>query len=198
MALHQERNVLELLVPLKEIDQYTTVHSMNAAMLSMALAETLGFVGADVKAVGEAALLHDVGKTRVPADIIQKTGELSPDEWEIMMKHPAEGARILVNSGAEMELAAIVAYEHHIKYDGSGYPGLRYKRRLHRATELIQVCEVYDALRTRRPFRDPWAPDRIVSHLQEESGKSFHPDAVKAFLGMLNQWEGDAAAAAPS
>ena len=191
VALHQERDVLELLVPLKEIDQYTTVHSMNTAMLTMALAESLGFAGVDVKAIGEAALLHDLGKTRIPAEIIQKPGKLSSAEWKIMMTHPAEGARILVNSGPEMELAAIVAYEHHMKYDGGGYPAVRHERRLHHATELIQVVDVYDALRTRRPFRDPWPIDRVVSHLKEESGKSFHPDAVELFLGMLSQSEED-------
>jgi len=136
-------------------------------------------------------LLHDVGKTRVRADIIKKEGKLSPEEWALIMKHPEEGARILLNSGPKMELAAIVAYEHHIKPDGSGYPALRYDRRLHRASELIQVCDVYDALRTKRPFRDPWPPDRIVSHLREESGKSFHPEAVEVLLDMLSQWERD-------
>ena len=114
------------------------------------------------------------------------------------MSHPTEGARILVNSGREMEIAAIVAYEHHIKCDGSGYPTVRYQRPLHRATQLIQVCDVYDALRTRRSFREPWPPGRIVSHLQEETGNSLDPGAVRAFLGMLRQWEVDGGIAEPT
>lgn len=191
VALREERNALGLLVPVKEIDQYTVVHSMNTSILAMGLAEMLGFGGADVKAIGEAALLHDVGKGQIPADIIQKPGRLTPEEWEVVKTHPAEGARILVNSGPETELAAIVAYEHHIKYDGSGYPDVHYQRKLHPATRLVQVCDVYDALRTRRPFREPWPIARIASHLNEESGKGLYPDAVLAFKEMLDRWEAE-------
>ena len=92
---------------------------------------------ANLHVLGEAAILHDVGKARVPADIVGKPGELSPEEWGVLQQHPAEGARMLLNSGPDMELAAIVAYEHHIKYDGSGYPGVRYQRKLHRVTQLF-------------------------------------------------------------
>ena len=88
-----------------------------------------------------------------------------------------------------MEVAAIVAYEHHIKYDGSGYPGVRYQRKLHRITQLFQVCDVYHALRTRRPFRDPWPLAEIVPHLRAESAKTLYPAAVEAFTGMLREWE---------
>ena len=144
---------------------------------------------ANLHVLGEAAILHDVGKARVPADIVGKPGELSPEEWRVLQKHPAEGARMLLISGSDMELAAIVAYEHHIKYDGSGYPGVRYQRKLHRVTQLFQVCDVYHALRTRRPFRDPWPLAEIVPHLQMESGKTLYPAAVEAFTGMLREWE---------
>jgi len=88
-------------------------------------------------------------------------------------------------TGPEMKLAATVAYEHHIEYDGSGYPNVRYARTLHRATQCFQVCDVYDALRTRRPFRDPWPDERIMSHSQAESGRSLYPDAAAAFTWML-------------
>jgi putative nucleotidyltransferase with HDIG domain len=189
VAMHHERSVLGLLVPLTEADQYTAIHSMNAAMLAMGLAEALGFLRADVVAIGEAAILHDVGKARVPAEIIRKPGELSPEEWTVLQRHPAEGARMLLNSGPEMDLAATVAYEHHIRYDGSGYPGVRYRRKLHRVTQLFQVCDVYDALRTRRPFRGPWPVAKVVPHLLVESGKTLYPAAVEAFTGMLRAWE---------
>ena len=93
------------------------------------------------------------------------------------------GGRSRRDPGAVRE--ATVAYEHHIEYDGSGYPNVRYARTLHRATQCFQVCDVYDALRTRRPFRDPWPDERIMSHFQAESGRSLYPDAVEAFTWML-------------
>jgi len=185
VALHHQDNVQGLLVPLTEPDLYTEIHSVNTALLAMGLAETLGFSGADITAVGEAAILHDVGQTRVPHKIIRKPGKLSPEEWDVLKRHPADGARILIDSGPELELAAIVAYEHHIRYDGNGYPDVAYPHGLHRATQVFQVCDVYDALRTQRPFRNPWPAERILSYLREESGTGLYPDAVEAFTWML-------------
>jgi len=189
LAMHSERDVVVPLVHLKQVDQYTTTHSINVSMLSMGLAEYLNFASTDVRAIGEAALLHDVGKTRIPLSVLNKPGKLTPDEWALIQTHTTEGARILLTSSARMELAAIVAYEHHLTWRGEGYPEMTYPRQPHQVSRLIQVCDIYDALRTRRPFRPPWPHDRAVEYMRSKAGEELDPEYVDAFLSMIRQWE---------
>lgn len=197
-AVRQSRNLLRLLVPLKDIDQYSTIHSMNVSLLSIGLAERFGYGREDVRSVGKAALLHDVGKSLVPEEILKKPGSLTPDEWTLVKRHPIDGARILFRSRDGLGVAAVVAYEHHMTRDGGGYPERRFPRRVHPATELVQVCDVYDALRTRRPFRGPWTEERIGAHLQAGAGEAFSPEMVDLLLATLEGMEDDAAPAGGS
>lgn len=189
VALHEEKNVLDLLAPLKEFDQYTTVHSMNVALLSMGMSERMGYGGHQVRIIGEAGLLHDSGKVRVPDEILNKTGKLTDDEYEIIKEHPEEGARIILRDNENMELAAVVAYEHHMQYGGGGYPRPRYGREMHPVSRIVHVCDVYDSLRTRRPYRDAWESERILQLLEEEAGTEFHPSYVKVFTEMIRGWQ---------
>lgn len=190
-AVRQSQNVLDMLVPLREQDEYSTAHSMNVSVLAIGLAESLGYTGDDVRSLGEAAVLHDLGKQRVPAEILQKPAGLTEEEWEIIRRHPEEGARLLLQSDERLELAALVAYEHHREWSGGGYPTLRFPRRPHPASQLIQICDVYDALRTRRPFRDPWPRQRIMEHIHEGSGHRFDPQIVRSFASMIEQLEAE-------
>lgn len=185
VALHEEEDVLGMLAPMKEADQYTAVHSMNTSMLAMGMAEGLGYAGDQVRRVGEAALLHDTGKTQVPTEILNKTGELTDEEYERVRRHPVDGARMLLESGPEMELAAVVAYEHHMGWESGGYPEPLFDRRPHPVSRIVQVCDIYDSLRTNRPYRDPWEPERILRYLEERAGTEFCPDAVEAFVRMM-------------
>lgn len=187
-AIRQSGNLLKLLVPLKEVDQYSTVHSMNVSVLSIGFAELQGYQGSDVKRVGESALLHDVGKSLVPEEILQKPAALSEREWEIMKQHPEDGAKILLRSGDGL-LPAVVAYEHHMYLDGSGYPPRLFPRSPHPVSQLVQVCDIFDALRTRRPFRGPWPAEEIILHLNEGAGQRFHAATVESFVSMIRQWD---------
>jgi len=189
IAMHSESEVVVPLLQLKTVDQYTTTHSINVSCLSMGLAEHLAYASTDIKAIGEAALLHDVGKTRIPVEVLNKKGRLSEEEWKQIQNHTVEGARILLASGRGMELAATVAYEHHLSFTGEGYPKLTYRRQTHEASRLVQVCDVYDALRTRRPFRPPWPADRAIRFLQEKAGSHLDPEYVSAFVRMIRLWE---------
>ena len=189
LAMHSERDVVVPLVHLKQVDQYTTTHSINVSMLSMGLAEFLNFASVDVRAIGEAALLHDVGKTKIPLSVLNKPGKLTPEEWKLIQTHTIEGAKILLESTGHMELAAIVAYEHHLDWRGEGYPEMRFPRQPHQVSRLIQVCDIYDALRTRRPFRPPWPHDRAVEYIRSKAGESLDPEFTDAFLSMIRQWE---------
>ena len=106
-----------------------------------------------------------------------------------MNTHPAEGARIILDSQESLDLAAVVAYEHHIMINGQGYPTFRYPRECHQASKLVHVCDVYDALRTKRPYRDAWPAEQVLSYLDGRSGQEFDPELVAAFGRMMRQWE---------
>ena len=189
VAMHGDQQLMMPLLQLKEFDQYTTTHSMNVSVLVMALAEFLGMGAQDVRAFGIAGLLHDIGKIRVPREILTKPGKLTPEERELMNAHTVEGARIILESEEQLELASVVAYEHHIMLNGGGYPLIHYRRDCHRASNLVHVCDVYDALRTKRPYRDAWELGKILPYIEGRAGMEFDPDMVRAFITMMQQWE---------
>lgn len=188
VAMRYGRKLLVPLVSLKEADQYSTVHSMNTSVLAMALGEFLRLDGNDVRIIGEAALLHDMGKVIIPKEILNKPGKLDSEEWEIVHQHPVEGARILLRSEGELQLAAVAAYEHHIKWNGEGYPDLHYKRKPHPLAQLVHICDAYDAMRTKRPFQGPMPPDQILVTIESMVGDEFNPELVQAFATMMRQW----------
>jgi putative nucleotidyltransferase with HDIG domain len=189
VAMHGDRQVMLPLLQLKEFDQYTTTHSMNVSVLTMGLAEFLGFGPTDVRSFGVAGLLHDIGKIRIPIEVLTKPGRLTPAERRLMNTHPVEGARIILDSEESLDLAAVVAYEHHIMINGGGYPTFRYERECHQASKLVHVCDVYDALRTRRPYRDAWPAEQVLAYLEGRAGQEFDSDLVTSFARMMRQWE---------
>jgi len=189
VAMHGGRQIVLPLLQLKEFDQYTTTHSLNVAVLSMALAEFLGLAARDVRAFGIAGLLHDVGKTKIPIEVLTKPGKLTDEERALMNEHPAAGARLLLDTEEDLDLAVVVAYEHHIMINGGGYPTLSYPRACHHASRLVHVCDVYDALRTRRPYRDAWEFERVLGYLNERSGLEFDAELVATFIRMMREWE---------
>ncbi len=190
VAMHGDRQVMLPLLHLKEFDQYTTTHSLNVSVLSMALAEFLGLSAADVRTFGISGLLHDIGKIKIPLDVLTKPGKLTDDERALMNEHPVAGARMLLEVDEDLDLAVVVAYEHHIMINGGGYPVLRYARDCHQASKLVHVCDVYDALRTRRPYREAWSVEKTLGYLEERSGMEFDPELCGAFVRMMKQWEG--------
>jgi putative nucleotidyltransferase with HDIG domain len=189
VAMHGDQQLMLPLLQLREFDEYTTTHSLNVSVLSMGIAEWLGLGGRDVRAVGVAGLLHDLGKVTVPKEILNKAGKLDDSEREVMNSHPAEGARMILTSDQDLDLAAVVAYEHHIMIDGGGYPSLRYARDCHFSSKLVHVCDVYDALRTKRPYRDSWPAKKVLSYIEEKAGTEFDEEIARAFTAMMQQWE---------
>jgi putative nucleotidyltransferase with HDIG domain len=177
------------LVPLRETDEYTTVHSMNTSVLSMAMGEFLHLAGPEVHIIGEAALLHDVGKVAVPKEILNKPDKLEDAEWEVIKRHPVDGAKIILKSGEGLDIAALAAYEHHLKWNGGGYPELKFARRPHRVSQLVHLCDAYDAMRTKRPFQDPLDHEEILQILERGAGIDHDPELVNNFLTMMRQWE---------
>lgn len=190
MAMHGDQEMILPLLQLREFDEYTTTHSLNVSVLVMALAEYLELAQQDVRTFGIAGLLHDLGKVNIPPDILNKPGKLTDQERQVMQNHPVEGAKLIIESGRRLDLAAAVAHEHHIMINGHGYPTRHYHRDCHKASNLVHVCDVYDALRTKRPYRDSWESERVLTYIEERAGTEFEPAAASAFVRMMRKVEG--------
>lgn len=191
VAMHTDGGVLVPLLKLKEHDQYTAMHSVNVAVLVMAFAEHLGLARSDVHAFGVAGLLHDIGLSRVSPGLLDRYALTRVEQAELE-RHPIEGARLLVQGDGEADVATAVAYEHHIRADGGGYPVRRWPRPLHYASRVVQVCSVYDALRNARPFRPAWPPADALRHIEERAGTEFDAEVAGAFAGMMREVQAQA------
>jgi putative nucleotidyltransferase with HDIG domain len=177
------------LLRLKASDPYNAIHSINVAVLTMALAEFLGLGSRDVHEFGMAALLHDLGMARIPRDLLLKPIELTVEERTVIERHTMEGARIILSSDRRQELAACVAYEHHLRPDGSGYPNRLFRRPTHYASKLVRVCSVYNALRIERAHRQPYPPGRALVFIDERAGREFETDIATSFTQMMRRLE---------
>lgn len=189
VAMHGDQQFLIPLLRIKRFDQYTTTHAMNVSILAMALSEFIGLGPKEVKTFGIAGLLHDLGKVTIPADILNKPGKLTDQERLVMNGHTIAGARIIIETEEHLDLASVVAYEHHIRIDGGGYPSLTFPRACHQASNLVHVCDVFDALRTDRPYREAWETERVLGLLEEGAGTEFDRDLAGALVRMVRQWE---------
>ena len=190
LAMHGGQVMMVPLLELKEFDQYTTTHSINVSVLAMALSEYLGLGAGTVRAFGLSGLLHDLGKVRIPREILTKPGRLTAEERAVVEAHPADGARMILEGKEPLDLAAAVAYEHHLCLDGRGYPKLHYPRPAQYASRLVHVCDVYDALRTRRPYREAWSSGEALEYIRARSGTEFDPVIAAAFMEMMRSWDG--------
>jgi HD-GYP domain-containing protein (c-di-GMP phosphodiesterase class II) len=187
MAVYRkEANILNLLPQVKTYSEYTYTHATNVAILSMFQAESLGFEGNILHDIGISALLHDVGKTFIASDILNKKEQLTPEEWEEMKKHAIYGARYLASVKEVPRLSIIAALEHHLKYNGTGYPhSLSLRRKQHICSQIISISDFFDALRTDRPYRKCIDTMNVVMLLKEGAGKEFNPLLVNNFIKIM-------------
>ena len=195
------RDALIPLVKLLSHDAYTVTHITNVAVLSMALASALGFNGAFVHDSGTAALLHDVGKLKVPPDVLSSPTRLTESQVVLMKRHPEDGARMLMGAGRLPELAAIVAFEHHLQFDGGGYPAVPAGWKMHIGSEITHVADVYDALRSDRPYRQGLPADTAAQMMNADAGRVFDPYVLKVFFEQVAPrltWRTADLSAAPS
>ena len=186
-TMHSEQRLLLPLLNIKEFDQYTLTHSCNVAVLAIGLAERIGLDATAVRAMGVAGLLHDIGKIRIPHDVLVKPGRYSDEERAIMCRHPVDGAQIILGQQGSSDVAAVVAYEHHLYIDGRGYPPIRFARGSHFAGRIVHICDIYDALCTHRPYRDAWDPTEALVYVEQQGGTELDPQLVTAFAGMIRE-----------
>jgi HD-GYP domain-containing protein (c-di-GMP phosphodiesterase class II) len=184
-GFRQELNPLSLLASLKSAHEYTFTHVTNVCILTMSLAESLGFRGENLHQMGVASLLHDVGKIFIPEEILNKSGRLSQDERAIIETHTVKGARYLLGLEGIPKLAVISALEHHLKYDGSGYPSIKGGWIPNIASQIISVADVFDAMRSKRSYQEAMPLTKIEEVLR--NGKSFNPQLVDRFMKLVKR-----------
>jgi putative nucleotidyltransferase with HDIG domain len=184
-AVAQNRTALLALTALKDYDNYTFTHMVNVSILTMGQARGLGIDGALLREFGLAALMHDIGKVKTPTDILNKPEKLDDREFEIMKRHTVEGAEILRRTPDMPTLAPIVAFEHHLRLDGSGYPEGVNRGQLNLATMLCGVADVYDAMRSQRHYQPAFPTDRILAVLQRNDGTQFDQNLVRRFAQLV-------------
>ncbi len=186
--IHDETNLMSL-TAIKSFDEYTFVHSVNVCILSVALGSRLGLSKKKLSELGYAALFHDIGKVRIPLDILNKPKELDEDEWKEMRKHPVLGVKVLLSRRALDKFslrAMMVAFEHHLKMDLSGYPRLSFKKGLNLYTRIVTIADVYDSMTSGRVYaKIPLTPDVALKRMMEQAGISFDPVLLKVFMNML-------------
>ncbi len=187
-TLKQEANVLKVVSPIKSHSEYTYAHNTNVAVLSIFQAESLGVKQDLLHDIGMAGLLHDIGKMFVAREVLEKEAKLNDEEWMEMKKHPAYGAMYLATLPDIPKYALVAAYEHHMKFNGLGYPATRRKGRTqHIISQIIAISDFFDALRTDRPYRKALEVPVIIGLMNDTSGKDFNPLLVENFIRALKK-----------
>jgi putative nucleotidyltransferase with HDIG domain len=174
------------LTTLRAHDEYTQNHSVNVALLSMALGNRVGYAKAELADLGLAALFHDIGKCAVPLEVLNKPGEFDAREWEVMRTHPSEGVLRLVTARGFDQVPARMAaasFEHHLGFDATGYPKLRVPWKQALSSRVIAVADCYDAMTSSRVYRrEPLAPPAVLRYMLDRTGTIFDPVLLKYFV----------------
>jgi HD-GYP domain-containing protein (c-di-GMP phosphodiesterase class II) len=177
------------LTTIRDYDEYTFTHSVNVCIFSVAIGRRLGLNKLQLFDLGMAALLHDVGKSRIPLEVLNKTGGLNDDEWRIMQAHPWLGVLTLFGLRGYGEIpyrGMIVAYEHHMKTDLTGYPKSIRSRQLSVFSKIVAVADGFDAATTRRAYQTtPIQPDQVLREMWTNPRRGLEPALVKAFINVL-------------
>jgi putative nucleotidyltransferase with HDIG domain len=184
-AVAQNRTALLALTTLKNYDNYTFTHMVNVSILTMGQARGLGIDGPLLREFGLAALMHDIGKVRTPLEVLNKPDKLTDAEFAIMKRHTVEGAEILRKTPEIPALVPVVAFEHHLRLDGTGYPDGVTRPSLNLGTMLCSIADVYDAMRSQRAYQQAFPSERIIEVLKRNDGKQFDQHLVRRFTQLL-------------
>jgi putative nucleotidyltransferase with HDIG domain len=171
-------------------DKETEGHTQRVTDLTLRLARAMGVSEAELVPIRRGALLHDIGKMGIPDSILFKHGTLSPDEWEVMQRHPVYAYELL-SPIAYLRSALDIPYGHHEKWDGTGYPRGLKGEQIPLAARLFAAVDVWDGLRSDRPYRPAWSVERARAYIQEHAGSHFDPQVVELFLKMERELRED-------
>jgi HD-GYP domain-containing protein (c-di-GMP phosphodiesterase class II) len=185
--LNEETSLIGL-TTIRDYDEYTFTHSVNVCIFSVALGKRLGFNKLQLYDLGMAALFHDIGKSRVPSEIINKADGLNEDEWRLIAAHPWMGALALFQLRGQHELpyrAMVVAHEHHMKLDMTGYPRPIRPRSLSMFSKIVAVADGFDAATSRRSYQTtPLNPAQVMMEMRDNPRRGMDPVVVKAFINL--------------
>ncbi len=180
-----DRTSLLALTALKRYDNYTFTHMVNVSVLAMAQARSLNMEGPLLREFGFAALMHDIGKVHTPQEVLNKPDKLTKEEFDIMQRHVVDGAHILRRTPEMPALAPVVAFEHHLRQDLSGYPAGIGHRNLNLCTQIVSIADVYDALRSNRIYREGLPSDRIKSIMGKKEDPAFNQKLLRRFINLI-------------
>jgi len=174
---------------MKRYDTRTYYHTLNVSILAMYFSAKMGFAREEVLDIGIAGLFHDIGKIYISRKIIQKPSRLTDEEFAKMKNHVIVGTEILLKYVEAVGfLPVVTCFEHHLKYDMSGYPKLTFAQPPHLASEITCICDVYDALSQRRSYKDDYPPSRIYEVMLKEKGTTFEPELLGKFFRIMGVW----------
>lgn len=169
-------------------DPETYNHIVRVGLFARLMAEKIGLDKETCDNLMLAAPMHDIGKIGIPDAILLKKGKLTDWEWEVMKKHTIIGYEILKDSESElMQMAALVALDHHEKWDGSGYPNGKRGEDISLWGRITAIADVFDALMSKRPYKEPWSLEKTVDYMSSLKGKAFDPQLVEVFFGNLDE-----------
>jgi putative nucleotidyltransferase with HDIG domain len=184
-AVAQNRTALLALTTLKNYDNYTFTHMVNVSILTMGQARGLGIDGPLLREFGLAALMHDIGKVRTPLEVLNKPDKLTDEEFTIMKRHVVDGAEILRQTPDIPALAPVVAFEHHLRLDGTGYPHGISRPSLNVGTMICGIADVYDAMRSQRRYQQAFPTERILEVLKRNDGTQFDQNLIRRFVQLI-------------
>jgi HD-GYP domain-containing protein (c-di-GMP phosphodiesterase class II) len=179
------RHALVGLSGLKDYDEYTFFHSVNVAILSLALGSMLSSDRRFLNSLGVGALMHDIGKMAIEVEVLNKPGALTSDEWEQVRRHPLVGAGVAASMPGLDRASIVVILEHHMRLDLDGYPQRRPPRRQHLSSRIVALADAYDAMTSRRSYSEARLQDEAMEVLAKNSGGAFDPVLVRLFVQML-------------
>jgi HD-GYP domain-containing protein (c-di-GMP phosphodiesterase class II) len=185
----EDESILLGLTTIKNYDEYTFNHSVNVSIYSLAIGKRLGFSRKTLAELGITAMLHDVGKSKIPKDVLNKPGTLNGEEWGMMKRHPLMGVEIILNLKQLGEInptMVIGVFDHHLKNDLSGYPKLFRRKKVSLFGRIIQIADAYDAMTTPRIYKKtPFTPEQALAMMLREKTVHFDPILLKVFIGLV-------------
>jgi putative nucleotidyltransferase with HDIG domain len=185
----EDESILLGMTTIKNYDEYTFNHSVNVSIYSLAMGRRLGFSRKTLTELGIAALLHDIGKSKIPKETLNKPTSFDEGEWGLMKKHPLLGVEILLNLiqlGEINPRIVIGIFDHHLRRDFAGYPKLFRKKEVSLFGRIIQIADSYDAMTTPKNYkRTPYTPEQALAIMMRERGAQLDPILLKIFIGVV-------------
>jgi HD-GYP domain-containing protein (c-di-GMP phosphodiesterase class II) len=186
--IRQDRSPYLILTTLKSHHPYTFTHIINVCILTLAQIEALGVDAATLREFGLASMMHDIGKSLVPREVLSKPGKLTAEEFALIQRHPQDGVHLLRDTPGVPDLALLVAFEHHMRYNHNGYPRIRHTRPLHPCSLMTNLADTYDAMRSRRAYQTEYPPEKVATLITQRAGADFDPHLSRAFLQIMGAY----------